>query len=183
MLDEDRYWQALCERDAAFDGRFVFAVRSTGIFCRPSCPARRPARERVAFYADGEAARVAGFRPCRRCSPLGPSPSQQLDALVVAACRLLDDAVTPLTLPQLAARIGLSPAHLSRAFKARTGLTPHVWAAARRRERLDGADDLSVVLLRNEHQRLAQPRRQARLGLSNNDPPLQEKSFSRRAPP
>ncbi|WCR42713.1 bifunctional DNA-binding transcriptional regulator/O6-methylguanine-DNA methyltransferase Ada [Stutzerimonas stutzeri] len=137
MLDEDRYWQALCERDAAFDGRFVFAVRSTGIFCRPSCPARRSARERVAFYADGEAARVAGFRPCRRCSPLGPSPSQQLDALVVAACRLLDDAVTPLTLPQLAARIGLSPAHLSRAFKARTGLTPHAWAAARRRERLD----------------------------------------------
>ena len=58
MLDEDRYWQALCERDAAFDGRFVFAVRSTGIFCRPSCPARRPARERVAFYADGEAART-----------------------------------------------------------------------------------------------------------------------------
>ncbi|MBH3352498.1 bifunctional DNA-binding transcriptional regulator/O6-methylguanine-DNA methyltransferase Ada [Stutzerimonas sp. Brlt_13] len=137
MLDEDRCWQALCERDAAFDGRFVFAVRSTGIFCRPSCPARRPARERVAFFADGEAARAAGFRPCRRCSPMGPSPSEQLDALVVAACRLLDEATGPMTLPQLAARIGLSPTHLARAFKARTGLTPHAWATARRRERLD----------------------------------------------
>ncbi|WP_313209697.1 Ada metal-binding domain-containing protein, partial [Stutzerimonas nitrititolerans] len=125
MLDEDRCWQALCERDAAFDGRFVFAVRSTGIFCRPSCPARRPARERVAFFADGEAAHAAGFRPCRRCSPMGPSPSEQLDALVVAACRLIDEAPQTPTLTQLAARIGVSSSHLARAFKARTGLTPH----------------------------------------------------------
>lgn len=137
MLDQNRCWQALCERDAAFDGRFVFAVRSTGIFCRPSCPARRPARERVAFYAEPAEAEAAGFRPCRRCSPCGPSPSEQLDALVVAACRLLDESEAPLTLQQLAARIGLSPAYLSRAFKARTGMTPHAWAAARRRERLE----------------------------------------------
>jgi AraC family transcriptional regulator of adaptative response/methylated-DNA-[protein]-cysteine methyltransferase len=137
MLDQDRCWQALCERDAAFDGRFVFAVRSTGIFCRPSCPARRPARERVVFYTDTEKAKADGFRPCRRCSPCGPSPSEQLDALVVAACRLLDETEAPLPLQQLAMRIGLSPAYLSRAFKARTGMTPHAWAAARRRERLN----------------------------------------------
>jgi len=137
MLDHDRCWQALCERDAAFDGRFVFAVRSTGIFCRPSCPARRPARERVVFYADAAKAETDGFRPCRRCSPCGPSPSEQLDALVVAACRLLDEAEAPLPLQQLAARIGLSPAYLSRAFKARTGMTPRGWSAARRRERLE----------------------------------------------
>lgn len=137
MLDQDRCWQALCERDAAFDGRFVFAVRSTGIFCRPSCPARRPLRERVNFYDNAAAAEAAGFRPCRRCSPQGQSPSQQLDALVIAACRLLDEAEGPLPLRQLAARIGLSPAYLSRAFKARTGLTPRAWGAARRRERLE----------------------------------------------
>lgn len=137
MLDHDRCWQALCERDAAFDGRFVFAVRSTGIFCRPSCPARRPARERTAFYIDPAAAQAAGYRPCRRCSPCGPSPSEQLDALVVAACRLLDETEAPLPLQQLAARIGLSPTYLSRAFKARTGMTPRVWSAARRRERLE----------------------------------------------
>lgn len=137
MLDQDRCWQALCERDAAFDGRFVFAVRSTGIFCRPSCPARRPARERTAFYTDPAAAQAAGYRPCRRCSPCGPSPSEQLDALVIAACRLLDETETSLPLQQLAARIGLSPAYLSRAFKARTGMTPRAWSAARRRERLE----------------------------------------------
>ncbi|MCQ4293982.1 bifunctional DNA-binding transcriptional regulator/O6-methylguanine-DNA methyltransferase Ada [Pseudomonas stutzeri] len=136
MLDQNRCWQALCERDAAFDGRFVFAVRSTGIFCRPSCPARRPARERVVFYAEAATAEAAGFRPCRRCAPCGPSPSEQLDALVVAACRLLDASEAPLPLQQLATRIGLSPAYLSRAFKARTGMTPRAWSAARRRERL-----------------------------------------------
>jgi len=137
MFDQDRCWQAVCERDAAFDDRFVFAVRSTGIFCRPSCPARRPARERVMFYADAAKAEAAGFRPCRRCSPTGPSPSEQLDALVVAACRLLDETEAQLPLQQLAARIGLSPAYLSRAFKARTGMTPRGWSAARRRERLE----------------------------------------------
>ncbi|MBE7376964.1 bifunctional DNA-binding transcriptional regulator/O6-methylguanine-DNA methyltransferase Ada [Pseudomonas lopnurensis] len=147
MLDQDRCWQALCERDAAFDDRFVFAVRSTGIFCRPSCPARRPLRERVDFYDSAAAAEAAGFRPCRRCSPQGQSPGQQLDALVVAACRLLDEADAPLPLQQLAARIGLSPAYLSRAFKARTGLTPRAWAAARRRERLEAnlPDSASVL--------------------------------------
>ncbi|EWC40769.1 bifunctional DNA-binding transcriptional regulator/O6-methylguanine-DNA methyltransferase Ada [Pseudomonas stutzeri] len=137
MLDEDRCWQALCERDATFDGRFVFAVHSTGIFCRPSCPARRPGRDRVSFYANAAAAEAAGFRPCRRCSPLGQSSHQQLDALVVAACRLLDEAEAPLPLQQLAARIGLSPTYLSKAFKARTGLSPRAWAVARRRERLE----------------------------------------------
>lgn len=137
MPDPDRCWQAVCERDAAQDGRFVFAVRSTGIYCRPSCPARRPKRENVSFHTDAGAAEAAGFRPCRRCSPQGQSPAEQLDALVIAACQLLERSEQPLTLDQLAARIGLSASHLARAFKARTGLTPRAWAAARRRERLD----------------------------------------------
>ncbi|MWV15643.1 bifunctional DNA-binding transcriptional regulator/O6-methylguanine-DNA methyltransferase Ada [Pseudomonas sp. L-22-4S-12] len=137
MPDPDRCWQAVCERDAAQDGRFVFAVRSTGIYCRPSCPARRPKRENVSFHADAGAAEAAGFRPCRRCSPRGQSPAEQLDALVIATCQLLERSEQPLTLDQLAARIGLSASHLARAFKARTGLTPRAWAAARRRERLD----------------------------------------------
>lgn len=146
MLDFDRCWQALCERDAGFDGRFVFAVHSTGIFCRPSCPARRPGREKVTFLPDAEAALAAGFRPCRRCSPQGQSPTEQLDALVIATCRLLEEAPRTPTLEQLATRIGLSPSHLARAFKARTGLTPRAWAMARRREqleqRLPGADSV-----------------------------------------
>ena len=137
MLDFDHCWQALCDRDEAYDNRFVFAVHSTRIFCRPSCPARRPRRDRVSFFSDAAQAEAAGYRPCRRCSPQGQSPAEQLDALIVAACRLLDESAEPLTLDQLAARIGLSSSHLARAFKHRTGLTPRAWAAARRRERLE----------------------------------------------
>ena len=137
MLDFDRCWQALCDRDAGYDDHFVFAVRSTGIFCRPSCPARRPRREGISFYSTAAHAEAAGYRACRRCSPSCQSPAEQLDALVVAACRLLDESPEPMTLDQLAARIGLSPSHLARAFKSRTGLTPRAWAAARRRERLE----------------------------------------------
>ena len=136
-MQRERYWQALCERDPSFDGRFVFAVHSTGIYCRPSCPARRPLRENVTFYERIEQAQAAGYRPCKRCAPNGQSIAQQLDALVIAACRLLDDSETPPTLAQLAARIGMSPSHLARAFKARTGMTPKGWSQARRQQRLD----------------------------------------------
>lgn len=136
MLDQERCWQAVCARDETFDGRFVFAVGSTGIYCRPSCPARRPRRDNVSFHIDAASAEAAGFRPCKRCSPQGQSPAQQLDALVAAACHLLSGEQR-LTLPQLAARIGLSPSHLARAFKARTGVTPNAWAAALRRQRLE----------------------------------------------
>lgn len=147
MLDADLCWQAVCERDATQDGRFVFAVRSTGIYCRPSCPARRPKRDNVSFHGDANSAAAAGFRPCKRCSPQGQSPAEQLDQLVIAACQLLEHSEHNLTLEQLAARIGLSASHLARAFKARTGLTPRAWAAARRRERLDaGLNQADSVL-------------------------------------
>lgn len=139
MLDQDRCWQAVCDRDADQDGRFVFAVRSTGIYCRPSCPARRPRRDNVSFHADPAGAEAAGYRPCRRCTPQGRSPAEQLDELVVATCRLLESSDKAPTLEQLAARIGLSASHLARAFKARTGMTPRAWFDARRRQRLEAA--------------------------------------------
>ncbi|MFZ5958898.1 bifunctional DNA-binding transcriptional regulator/O6-methylguanine-DNA methyltransferase Ada [Pseudomonas sp. QL9] len=138
-IDSERFWQAVCERDAGFDDRFVFSVRSTGIYCRPSCPARRPTRDNVRFHADPAAAEAAGFRPCKRCTPDGDSPAQRLDALVAAACELLEQAERPPTMDQLAARIGLSASHLARAFKERTGLTPRAWAEARRQQRLAAA--------------------------------------------
>ncbi|GIZ11639.1 bifunctional DNA-binding transcriptional regulator/O6-methylguanine-DNA methyltransferase Ada [Pseudomonas sp. NCCP-436] len=136
MLDPEHCWQAVCARDAGYDGRFVFAVQSTGIYCRPSCPARRPRRDNVSFHADAASAESAGFRPCRRCSPHTRSPAQQLDELIAAACERLRQQPQQ-TLAQLAAHIGLSPSHLARAFKARTGLTPRAWAAAERRRRLE----------------------------------------------
>lgn len=136
-MSEECQWQAVCERDVTQDGQFVFAVRSTGIYCRPSCPARRPLRENVSFHATPAYAEAAGYRPCKRCSPQGRSPAEQLDALVTAACRILDDAEKPPTLDALAARIGLSASHLARAFKARTGMTPKAWSSARQRKRLE----------------------------------------------
>lgn len=139
MLEPDLCWQAVCARDAGCDGQFVFAVRSTGIYCRPSCPARRPRRDNVSFHADVQSAEAAGFRPCKRCAPQGASPAEQLDQLVAAACRLLGELQPTPTLGQLAARIGLSPSHLARAFKARTGLTPKAWVSAQRRAELEAA--------------------------------------------
>ncbi|MDG9924582.1 MULTISPECIES: bifunctional DNA-binding transcriptional regulator/O6-methylguanine-DNA methyltransferase Ada [unclassified Pseudomonas] len=137
MLDQDHCWQAVCDRDAGQDGRFFFAVKSTGIYCRPSCPARRPRRDNVSFHTNAASAEAAGFRPCRRCSPTGKSSAEQLDELVIAACRLLENSDTPPTLDWLATRIGLSASHLTRAFKARTGLTPRAWFDAHRRQRLE----------------------------------------------
>ncbi|WXL25150.1 methylated-DNA--[protein]-cysteine S-methyltransferase [Ectopseudomonas mendocina] len=141
MLTPEQCWKAICDRDASHDGEFVFAVSSTGIYCRPSCPARRPKREHVSFYPTPEAAVAAGYRPCKRCSPQGQSPAQQLDTMVQAACDLLSQQ--PLTLDQLATRIGFSASHLSRAFKARTGMTPHAWAKAHEREKMDRTAMLS----------------------------------------
>lgn len=146
MLDTARCWQAVRDRDEAFDGQFVFAVRSTRIYCRPSCPARRPLESNVVFFLSGSEAKAAGYRACQRCSPDGPSLSEQMDRLVEAACTLLDNPQR-MTLDQLSARIGISPSHLSRAFKARTGLTPHAWAAHRRALRLQATLPTSPSVL------------------------------------
>lgn len=136
-INEERYWQAVLSRDASMDGRFFYAVRSTGIFCRPSCPSRRPGRAQVRFFEQAAAAEQAGFRACRRCRPLGagqPSPQAEL---AQQACRIIDELPdAPPTLEQLGARIGVSPFHLQRSFKQAMGITPRQYAEARRVERL-----------------------------------------------
>lgn len=128
MLDSQCCWQAVSTRDATEDDNFVFAVRTTGIYCRPSCPARRPLAKNITYFADAASAEAAGFRACQRCVPNGKTPAALLDELVAEACRLLQTNPQPLTLAQLAARIGVSASHLSRAFKARTGMTPKAWS-------------------------------------------------------
>lgn len=130
----DPRWQAVLDRSPAAD--FVFAVRTTGIYCRPSCPARRPRPENVSFHANAAEAEAQGYRPCLRCHPTGIAPAQANADLVAAACRILDDADPVPTLPELARRIGLSPSHLHRQFRAATGLTPAGWARAARARRL-----------------------------------------------
>src|SRR5690242_5481868 len=130
----DQLWQAVVARDARFDGQFVFAVSSTKVYCRPSCPSRRPNRERVSFFKLPEAAEQAGYRACLRCKPQTLSvPDPQL-ALVQRVCRLLDDAGEgePLKLAELAQRLGVSAFHLQRTFKRVMGISPRQYVTARR---------------------------------------------------
>ncbi len=131
----DRRWAAVVERDATADGAFFYAVRSTGIVCRPGCASRTPKRGNVAFFDTLEEARRAGFRPCKRCTPDERSPQERFAAQVVRACRRLEDEEPEPTLEALAAEAGLSRAHFQRAFKRAVGLTPKQYARTRRGER------------------------------------------------
>jgi AraC family transcriptional regulator of adaptative response/methylated-DNA-[protein]-cysteine methyltransferase len=133
---DERRWRAVLARDAAMDGEFWFAVATTGVYCRPSCPARRPRRENVGFYASRGKAEAAGFRPCRRCRPDEASREARIAALVVRACRTIERAGTAPRLAELAKAADLGPHHFHRVFRAATGVTPGAYAAARRAERL-----------------------------------------------
>ena len=132
---DDTYWAAVQERDAAFDGTFVFAVRTTGIYCRPSCPSRRARRENVTFYAAPGDAAAAGFRACRRCEP-NASDTAADRAVAAARAWLEAHAAEPVTLAELARVTGVSPHHLQRTFKRATGVSPAQYAAALRAEAL-----------------------------------------------
>src|SRR5438105_12453452 len=135
-VDTPAAWRAVVSRDAAWDGRFVYAVATTGVYCRPSCPSRRPRRENVRFFDAPAAAEGAGFRACRRCRPNGVTNAE---ACVAAARDILDAHVTSggvrPTLDWLAEAVGMSPFHLQRSFKARLGVTPAEYLRIRRSER------------------------------------------------
>lgn len=128
----DDRWDAVERRDARADGAFVYAVASTGVYCRPSCPSRPKRRANVTFHDTGAAAEAAGFRACRRCGPDGPSPKARRERAVARACVLIEAADGPVTLDAVAEAAGFSPFHLHRMFKAVTGVTPKAYAAARR---------------------------------------------------
>ncbi len=133
--DDPRY-DAIRRRDPACDGAFVYAVRTTGVYCRPSCAARLARRENVSFHLSCEAAGQAGFRPCKRCRPNEPSRHERHAALVRAACRVIDTAEDMPVLAELARTAGLSPYHFHRVFKDIAGVTPKAYAMARRAARL-----------------------------------------------
>ena len=147
----DPRWATVRARDAGADGQFVYAVSSTGVYCRPSCGARTPRPENVSFHASRTDAEAAGFRPCKRCRPDLPPLAERQAAMVAALCRQIDDADTLPSLDALAASAGCSRFHLLRVFRAHTGLTPRAWAAARRAERLrerlaDGASVTEAIV-------------------------------------
>jgi AraC family transcriptional regulator of adaptative response/methylated-DNA-[protein]-cysteine methyltransferase len=123
-------------RDSAADGTFVYSVRTTGVYCRPSCAARLPRPENVSFHTTCQDAASAGFRPCKRCRPNQPSLAAEHAATITESCRLIEGSSTTLSLGDLAQRAGLSPFHFHRVFKATTGLTPREYANAHRGTRV-----------------------------------------------
>jgi AraC family transcriptional regulator, regulatory protein of adaptative response / methylated-DNA-[protein]-cysteine methyltransferase len=130
VVDEQK-WQAVLSRLAAED-EFVYAVRTTGVYCRPSCPSRRPKRDSVEFFATAKEAEGAGYRPCLRCRPTGVAPSSEL---IERACRWLEAHVEDkITLSELAAALGISPFHLQRTFKRALGVSPRQYHAGLRAE-------------------------------------------------
>ncbi|HKS32993.1 MAG TPA: bifunctional DNA-binding transcriptional regulator/O6-methylguanine-DNA methyltransferase Ada [Enterobacteriaceae bacterium] len=135
LIDDDARWQAVLDRNEQADGQFIFAVVTTGIFCRPSCRARHALRQNVRFYRDAGAAAAAGFRPCKRCQPDRAHPQQQRLDKITRACRLLEQE-SPVTLDQLAQAVAMSPYHLHRLFKSVTGMTPKAWQQGWRAQRL-----------------------------------------------
>lgn len=138
--DGGSYWQAVLERDARLDGAFVYAVRSTGIYCRPSCPSRRPKRKQVEFYAEPQAAERAGFRPCRRCRPTESRADSARSELARRACAMIDAGLDSLdgapSLTVLSTRMGVNIYRLARDFKRVMGITPRRYADAQKLERL-----------------------------------------------
>jgi len=136
FADDDARWEAVVQRDHAADGRFYYAVQTTGIYCQPSCGARLAHREHVRFYTTCMEAEQAGFRPCKRCRPQETSRATRQVEAVAAACRTLATAdVTP-SLDALAQSTGMSRYHFHRVFKAVTGMTPKAYATAQRAQRV-----------------------------------------------
>jgi AraC family transcriptional regulator of adaptative response/methylated-DNA-[protein]-cysteine methyltransferase len=135
-LDADTAWAAFMRRDRAWDGRILGAVKTTSIYCKPSCPARRPKRENVEFFASREEARAAGYRPCRRCKP--DEVGRDRDA-VANAVKLIEQAEEAPTLAELAVAVGYAPHHFQRIFKRDLGVSPAEYARALRNRRSEQA--------------------------------------------
>src|SRR3954451_13875939 len=147
MLNTEQCWASVTARDAAADRSFVYAVRTSGVFCRPVCPSRLPLRKNVAFYETSAAAEAAGFRPCKRCRPCATSPTDRHVAAIGRACALIRERDMLPSLAELAAAAGISRFHFHRVFKQITGATPREWGNAHRitrfAARLDAGDSVA----------------------------------------
>jgi AraC family transcriptional regulator of adaptative response/methylated-DNA-[protein]-cysteine methyltransferase len=135
-LDPETAWAAFMRRDRSWDGRVIGAVRTTGIYCKPSCPARRPRREHVVFYSSGEEARAAGYRPCLRCRPDEVGRDREA---IAAAIELIEQAEEIPALAELSGAVGYAPHHFQRIFKRDLGISPAEYARAVRNRRTEQA--------------------------------------------
>ncbi|MFJ5443127.1 bifunctional DNA-binding transcriptional regulator/O6-methylguanine-DNA methyltransferase Ada [Pectobacterium sp. CHL-2024] len=134
--DADSRWQAVVTRNQAADGCFIYAVKTTGIYCAPSCASRQPRRDNVVFFATADEAQAAGFRPCKRCRQGTLSRQEQQAQQIAHACRMIELSDHQPTLAALAQAVGISAFHFHRVFKAITGLTPKQYASAHRHRQL-----------------------------------------------
>jgi AraC family transcriptional regulator of adaptative response/methylated-DNA-[protein]-cysteine methyltransferase len=134
-VSADYAWEAVLNRDRRADGRFVYAVSSTGVYCHPSCPSRRASRNHVTFFDSPQLAESAGFRACLRCRPRSVAGAEVEERIERARCYLDGHADEPITLRRLAAHVGLSPFHLQRTFAKSVGISPKAYQDAKRMER------------------------------------------------
>jgi AraC family transcriptional regulator of adaptative response/methylated-DNA-[protein]-cysteine methyltransferase len=147
---DEAKWTAINRRDKKADGHFYFSVKTTGVYCRPSCPSRMPLRKNVAFHATPQEAEAAGWRSCKRCRPKGPTLHEEYAATVAKACRFIEAAEEAPALAAVAKKVGMSPHHFHRVFKAITGLTPKGYARAHQaktlRDRLPKAGSVTEAI-------------------------------------
>ncbi|MDP2247619.1 MAG: bifunctional DNA-binding transcriptional regulator/O6-methylguanine-DNA methyltransferase Ada, partial [Nitrosomonadales bacterium] len=145
--ENDPRWQRVISKEQSPETGFYYAVKTTGVYCRPSCPSRLPRPENVAFYDTIEAAELAGYRPCKRCNPNQQSLAQQHATLIAKACRQIENSENELNLDQLAELVGLSAYYFHRLFKSITGLTPKAYMTAFRaiRIRANLQEDSSIT--------------------------------------
>jgi len=150
MLDFDRCWAAVENRDAGADGSFYYGVRTTGVYCRPGCPSRRPLRANTAFFATTSEAEAAGLRACKRCRPTDASTASRHIAAIEKACALLRTSETIPSLGELAAAAAISRFHFHRVFKQVTGATPRDYARTHRlgllAQRLDAGEKVTEAI-------------------------------------
>lgn len=135
FVTEQARWEAVRQRNEAADGHFFYGVKTTGVYCRPTCSSRLPNVKNVQFFEKGEDAEAAGFRPCKRCQPQAATQDTHIE-LIQQACEMIAAAPTEPSLDELAAAAGLSPSYFHRLFKAKTGVTPKQYALAHRHNQL-----------------------------------------------
>lgn len=148
MEETDKMWEAVLEREQDFSPPFLYAVKTTGIYCRLSCPSRRPKRQNVAFYATGDQAEADGFRACLRCKPNQQSPQEKTASIIAQACRVIETADKEPSLDDLAQQFEMSVFHFQRTFKSVMGVTPKAYGRAHRMNQfrdIMGSSDGSIT--------------------------------------
>lgn len=137
QLLEEILWQAVLNRDHSFEGKLFYGVRSTGVYCRPICPSRRPNRNQVCFFKSAQEAEIADFRPCKRCQPQSETVPNPSKTKVLAVCRYIEAQVDRIpTLSELCSQVGMSPSYLQKVFKQIIGVSPFQYGDALRSQRL-----------------------------------------------